>query len=405
MEVKNSQLNNYHRKGLPATIFITLLSTSFILLYALAQGIFSDLRSGILGGITLGFTSFIMFMILYTGKINRWRKIFFIVYAVGFAISFVWGVMGDRGHMWLLDKEILYSEAPMCLMVVHMLLLPMLFKGEIIFPTDFFSGGIFTLLLVIIVGIIFGRAFCSWGCFFGGQDELFSSIRKKKIWNIKKLHPFIRYFPFALLAFIILYSFATMSPTYCFWLCPFKATSEFVEVNSFIRVIQTFIFVGLWISLVIVLPLLTKKRTQCGLFCPMGAFLSCTSKINLFNLKIDKSKCTDCGLCASVCPTFSMTKEAIARGRPLITCTKCGACIDKCPKGAISIGIKGVPFTVGNHPMVEGRGKIGFWRRFVSDIWDPGVIFTFGIFMLSTALASQYIFDVMSRILKLILGV
>ena len=225
-----------------------------------------------------------MFMIFYTGDLYKWRKIFFTSYAVAFAISFVWWTMGDRGHMWLLDSEILYSQAPMCHIVVPMLILPLIFTKEIIFMGSFQAAG-FMIVIVLVVALIFGRSFCSWGCFFGGQDELFSSLPNQKKWKIKKIHPFIKYFSFAMLAFIVLDSFITMAPTYCLWFCPFKSTSEFIETNSFIRVIQNFIFVALWVVLVILLPILSKKRTQCTFFCPMGAFLSCTSKINLFKYR------------------------------------------------------------------------------------------------------------------------
>ena len=76
---------------------------------------------------------------------------------------------------------------------------------------------------IAIVLVVYGRAFCSWGCFFGGQDELFASMRKKRRWKLtlEKLHPVIRYFPFALLAFVVLHSFATISaPTGPFFVTP-----------------------------------------------------------------------------------------------------------------------------------------------------------------------------------------
>lgn len=401
MDTKNPPFNNQRRKGLAAVIFITLLFAGCIILSASSQGGFANLEKTILYGIAIGFSCFVIFMILYTGRINPWRKIFFIVYAIGFTVSYAWATIESHGHMWLTDKYVLNAELTMCHFVVPMLFLPMVFKGEIIFPGDFFGKGILMFLAVLIIGIIYGKAICSWGCFFGGQDELFASIPRKKSWSIKKLHPFIRYFPFALLTFIILHSFATMTPTYCAWFCPFKATTVFIEVNSFIRVIQTVIFFGLWLALVLILPLLTKKRIQCGLFCPMGAFLSCSNKINLFNLKIDKNKCpSDCDLCIQACPTFSMTRAAITKGTPSITCTRCGTCIDTCPQGAIAIVTKGVHFPVGNQSLTEGKSKTGSWKRFISDVLDPHVIFIFGIFALSSMLASYYIVALMSKLLN-----
>jgi ferredoxin-type protein NapH len=41
-----------------------------------------------------------------------------------------------------------------------------------------------------------------------------------------------------------------------------------------VGLIQNGIFVVLFAALVVVLPLLTKKRTQCSFFCPFGAFQS-----------------------------------------------------------------------------------------------------------------------------------
>jgi len=401
---KGKRRISQNKKQLPAALFITLLFSAFLMLPNMGR--FGDPRSAILAGIAIAFPAVIMFLLLYTGKVHRWRRIFFITYAIAFAISFVSMTMGDRGHMWLLDSEVLYSEAPMCHIVVPMLLLPLIVSQEIIFPVQL-AGAAFMLLVILIVCVLYGRAFCSWGCFFGGQDELFASVTKKPRWKLtlKKLHPFIRYFPFVLLAFILLHSFATMTPTYCFWFCPFKVTSEFVEVNSFIRVIQTFLFVILWAGLAVALPMLTKKRTQCSLFCPMGAFLSLTSKLNLFQLRIDKDRCSGCGVCEHTCRTFSISKESAAEGKPSITCTRCGACVDSCTEGAIDFAIRGVPFTASDHPIGQGGEKLGVWRRFAKDVWDPGVVFVFGIFSLAAIMASGSLVDAISRILIFVAGV
>jgi polyferredoxin len=394
----------HNAKGLPAALFITLLFAAFVLFPNMGR--FDNPRSAVLTAIALAFPSLMMFLLFHTGRVHKWRRIFFTTYAVAFAISFVSITMGDRGHMWLLDSEVLYSQAPMCHIVVPMLVLPLTVTGEIIFPVQL-GGAAFMILLVLIVCALYGRAFCSWVCFYGGQDELFASLTKKRRFKLTldKLHPAIRYFPFALLAFIVLHSFATMTPTYCFWLCPFKATSEFIEVNSFIRVIQTFLFVILWAGLAITLPLLSKKRTQCSLFCPMGAFLSLTSRLNLFRMKIDTDRCSGCGVCEHVCPTFSISKESAQEGKPAMTCTRCGACVDSCTEGAIDFAIRGVPFTASDSPIGQGREVLGGWRRFARDVWDPGVVFVFGVFSLATFVASGFLVDAMSRILIFAAGV
>jgi polyferredoxin len=114
-------------------------------------------------------------------------------------------------------------------------------------------------------------------------------------------------------------------------------------VTSATVLVQTVIFVALFVGLVIVMPILTKRRTQCGLFCPMGAFQSLTNKLNIFDIRIDPEKCVPCGRCENLCPTFSLDRESIKKGGTSITCTKCGRCVDACPKDAISYHIKGTP--------------------------------------------------------------
>ncbi len=392
------------RKGLPATIFITVLFVLFMIFFTFGPSGFGSMRSVILKGIAVAFPAVIIFLIFHTGRVDRWRRVFFSAYAVAFVISFVWWSMGDRGHMWLLDRESLYAQAPMCHIVVPMLILPILFKKEIIFPVAFASGA-FMILLVIVVGLVYGRAFCSWGCFFGGQDQLFSSLPRTRRWKLGSLRPLVRYFSYGLLAFIILHSFATLSPTYCFWLCPFKVTSEFIEVNSFIRVVQTFTFVILWILLAVFLPFLSKKRIQCGLFCPMGAFLSCTSKINLFGIRIDKERCKKCNRCIDACQTFSLTKESLEKGQPTIGCSKCGACVDICPEGAMGFSALGVPFAAKGLTNGQLPAGSGFWKKLGTDLWDPAVVFIFGIFVLGNVLASTYFADSVSRLLRFFWGI
>jgi ferredoxin-type protein NapH len=92
---------------------------------------------------------------------------------------------------------------------------------------------------------------------------------------------------------------------------------------------------------VIVLPFLTKKRTQCSFLCPFGAFQSLFNKINVFDVRIVKEKCHTCASCRNACPNMSLTEASIEKGEALMSCMKCGACVDACPRHAMTWHIKG----------------------------------------------------------------
>ncbi|MBN1934319.1 MAG: 4Fe-4S binding protein [Anaerolineae bacterium] len=291
------------------------------------------------------------FLMLLTGHTHRYRSILFVAVAVGFAIYFITNLIETRGSMILTETNVIEGETPFCHLVIPMILIPAALTQTIIFPGSLLEGFAPIAGMIVLwlgVSLALGRGWCSWGCFYGGFDEGFSCLAKKA--RIKHIDHKWTYLPYAVLLVIVLTSALTLSPTYCEWLCPFKAVTEFAEITSVKVLIQTIIFVTLFLGTVIVLPFLTKRRVQCGLFCPFGAMQSFLNKINIFELRIDTEKCSKCLKCVRSCPTFSLDENSLASGKPSITCTKCGQCIDACPKNAISYHIKGTP--IGLHPNV-----------------------------------------------------
>jgi polyferredoxin len=267
-----------------------------------------------------------------------------VTYAVCFVLTFIPNLLELRGSMAITREEMIQGRTPFCHMVIPTTVIPAALSRTIIFPGSMLEGfaSIGTMLVLWLgVTIALGRGWCSWGCFYGGLDEGFSKIGRRPL--LRKIGRQWTYLPFAILLAIALTSAATLTPTYCGWLCPFKAVTEFEAVTSAKVLVQTVIFVALFVGLVIVLPILTKRRTQCGLFCPMGAFQSLTNKLNIFDVRIDPEKCVQCGRCENLCPTFSISRDSIQKGRTCVTCTKCGRCVDECPRNAISYHIKGTP--------------------------------------------------------------
>ncbi len=320
-----------------------LLLTAFMLLGP-ALGRPTPLRTeeAVALAVTFLGANVLFFLMVKTGKTDRYRAVFFVTMSVMFVVSFITNLLEIRGSMALNEEDMLRGRTPFCHMVIPMTLVPAALTKTIIFPGSL-EGGFANISMMfalwIGVTIALGRGFCSWGCFFGGLEDGFSRLRRRPV--IRSISSRWTYVPYAVLAAIVLLSALTFSPTYCEWLCPFKTVTEYVAITNARTAIQAAIFLSLFLGLVVVLPLLSRRRTQCGLFCPMGAFQGFFNKLNVFDVRIDADRCSDCNHCLRTCPTFSMDAASVAAGGTRLSCSKCGKCVDDCPKGAATFHIKG----------------------------------------------------------------
>ena len=333
--------------------------------------------------VTFVFINVLFFFMLRTGKTDRFRSILFFTLAACFVISFISNLIEVRGSMAISRAEMIEGGTPFCHIVIPMTLIPAAFTKTIIFPGTMVGGyaSIASMLILWIgVSLALGRGLCSWFCFFGGLEDGLSRILKKPL--LRNINVKWTYLPYAVLLGVVLLAALTLSPTYCEWLCPFKTVTEFAEVTSFKVLIQTIIFLTLFIGLVVLLPVLTKRRTQCGLFCPLGAFQSLTNKTNPFEVRVDPGKCVQCMKCVQICPTFSISLGSIAEGRTDISCTKCGKCIDACPKQALYYHVKGASLS----------SRFDRYR----------LLFLYPAFIVLTAMSGRFVQDAIVKMIKLI---
>ncbi len=327
----------------------SLLLTLPILLWSLLMFSRSMMQPGraakLAAGVTLVFMVALFFQMMRTLETNRWRRYFFVALGFLFPVGFIWQLFALRGSMSIPVERMLSGDTPFCFLAIPMMILPAAIAGTVIFPGSILPTASNPHAIAAMVALwlaatlVLGKGWCSYGCFFGGIEEGFAAIPKKP--RIRRLDPRWRWMPWAVLAAIVLLSAATLEPIYCMWLCPFKAVTEYPAVRSFETAVQMGIFVTLFLGLVVVLPLLTKKRTQCSFLCPFGAFQSIFNKTGAFDIRLDQSKCTPCVLCEKACPTMSITPEAVRSGKPLMSCMKCGACVDACVRDAAVWHIKG----------------------------------------------------------------
>jgi ferredoxin-type protein NapH len=396
----------------PAAVLLTLTLGLWAYLFIVARSTgISRIAAWIIfvGVLTL------FFLLLRTGQVSKYRRIFFVAIALLFFPEFIAQLLETRGTMMLGAEQIMNTETPYCHIVTSMILLPWLVTGKVIFPAG--TGAIVSMLIMWgMATLVIGRGWCSWACFYGGWDDGVSRLARKARLKIGVGHKKIRYFGFAVLGFVALASLATLVPVYCDWLCPFKIVTEFGAVDSLRAYVSFLIFVLLFFGLVIVLPFLTKKRFQCMSFCPMGAFQSLLNKFNLYRIRIDKEKCIGCKICSEACPTLSLVPPETGEGKkvPVVasTCTRCGECMAVCPKNAISYGYvfcKGKSLFGGWRDKLEGRtgAAAALLRRIaglMDEILSARALFAYSGFFLGMAFLSSFGTGTLSRLIRLVVN-
>lgn len=328
----------------------------------------------------------------------KYRRIFQVLFAVFFCIAFIGDLYAERGSMSITQGAMSNAELPFCHIAIPQVMIPFIITGNLIFPariSGHYASVSSMLCIWLILTLTIGRGWCSWVCFYGGWEEGFSHAGKKRKLNLVSKNKEIREFQFAFLAFIVLVSIGAMSAVYCQWFCPFKLVTEFSPVNSIPSLISAVLFIGLFLGLVVVMPVLTKRRTQCSSLCPFGAMASLLDGISPFKMKIDTDKCKGCMKCANVCPFGAIDIKTIQdkKGRPEMTCAKCGECVGVCPEKAISYAFKF------EHKCGRPEPKSSF-GKLVQAFLDPACLFRFAAFSFAVIMSSGFVLKALNLIFK-----
>jgi len=331
------------------------------------------------------YSVFLMYLYCRMNFVKRekkyiYRRIFQVVFAVLFCIAFISDLYAERGSMAITHNAASNAEIPFCHISIPQILVPLLVTKNIIFPARLMNhyASIGSMILIwLVVTLTVGRGWCSWICFYGGWEEGFSSIGKKRRLNLLSKNKDLREFQLGFLGFIVLASLCELSCVYCKWFCPFKLVTEYSPMDSIPGLIGGVMFIGLFLALVVVLPILSKRRVQCCTLCPFGAFASLTDKVSVFQIKIDNDKCKGCMKCATNCKFGAIDIKTIQdkKGHPEMNCSKCGDCISMCPENAISFDFRFSKKSSNVRPVLKGLAKPENLFRFAS--------FSFGVVMSS----------------------
>jgi polyferredoxin len=239
-------------------------------------------------------------------------------------------------------------------------------------------AGLFIFFAIILVSIVFGKAFCSWLCPVGFLSELIGDFGKKIFGKDLKLPKFLDYplrsLKYLLLGFLFYSVFFLMSTTalQAFLDSPYNLVSDikmfyfFAEISRF-----SLIVIGILFLLSIVL-----RGFWCRYLCPYGALLGITSLLSPAKIKRNPVSCIDCGLCNRACPSFIKVDKV----KTVISdeCTTCLNCVDACPvadtlqletisgkkkinKKLVAIGVVSIFMLVTGFGMITGK-----WQNNIS---------------------------------------
>ena len=215
--------------------------------------------------------------------------------------------------------------------------------------------------LLVVLTLVFGRIYCSVICPLGVMQDIISrlhGIRKKNRFTYSKEKRWLRYGVLvvfvasalagvnAVVSLLAPYSSygriasSLMKPVYEAGNNVLAAIAEhldsyaFYSVDVWMKSLPTMIVAS--VTLVVIAVLAWRGgRTYCNTVCPVGTILSFLARFSWMKVRIDGSKCVNCGLCTKNCKASAIDfkNHKIDYSR----CVVCGDCIDKCNKGAIRL--------------------------------------------------------------------
>ena len=234
--------------------------------------------------------------------------------------------------------------------------------------TLFYVGGI-----LLLYSILFGRMICGWLCPFGLVQELLHKIPTPKL----KKSPVTRvlsYLKYVILVFFVLivpimYAFRnTPLPAFCKYICPAGTLEGGIGLlsnavnESYFAMLGPLFTWKFMLMVSILVGCIFIFRLFCRFICPLGALYGLFNKLSVFGVKVDNSKCTNCGLCLNHCKVD--IKEVGDQ-----ECIGCGECIGVCPTKAIHWkGLKKVDHTDGT------RKKAKLVTRIISAVLMVGIL-------------------------------
>lgn len=212
--------------------------------------------------------------------------------------------------------------------------------------------------LLLLFGLTLGRIVCGWLCPAGLIQELMHRVPSPKIRKspYTRALTWLKYVVLAVFVVIVPFWYSLQKypvPAFCKYICPAGTLEGAVGLLAHPVNAEKFSMLGLLFTRKFLILSLTLAacvfiyRAFCRFLCPLGAIYGLFARIALLGVRVDASRCTDCGACLRTCP---MDIRRVGDHE----CIHCGACMDACPEKAISIRagkivLKGPDIPAANH--------------------------------------------------------
>ncbi len=218
------------------------------------------------------------------------------------------------------------------------------------------------MLLLAVITLVFGRIYCSIICPLGVLQDVVSWVsgrRKKKKYRFS-YSPAMKWLRYGVLALFVVATVAGIGSLTAL-LAPYSAYGRiaqnlfapvygwgnnllaylaeradsyaFYSREVWLRSLPTFVIAAATFVVLLVLAW-RNGRTYCNTVCPVGTVLSFLARFSWFRIRIDKDRCTQCGLCSKGCKAacIDYKNHTVDYSR----CVVCGDCIGHCHRHAIS---------------------------------------------------------------------
>ena len=193
---------------------------------------------------------------------------------------------------------------------------------------------VITVLALVVLTLLVGRAYCSVICPLGVMQDVISRIsglrkKKKSRFSYSGEKKWLRY---GILVIFVVALVAGFTPLAAL-LAPYSSYGRMV--SSVVSPSLSPVAIVAAVSFVVVAIMSwLGGRTYCNTICPVGTVLGFFSRFALFRPIIDTSKCNSCKRCAKKCKASCI--DAKNHRIDYSRCVACMDCIKNCKHGALT---------------------------------------------------------------------